>query len=151
MRLMLKLVFTFLLFGMSAAYAQSVDEAEARTFHMSSRGSPFGVQAEFEGTYRVYDSSIEINVSKASLYVVNTARIRGGAKSITSNSRCGIRTLPGESEHPVRLFLNVIMSPQGRISLAGPQFLTPKAGWVRFNQALACGRDSGRRPGCPER
>ena len=69
LRSMFKLVFTFLLLGMSAAHAQSTDEPEARPFHISSRGSTYGVQGGFAGTYQVYDASIEIYVRKATLYV----------------------------------------------------------------------------------
>ena|SRR5215213_8027312 len=69
MRHTLKLVFTFLLLGTSAALAQSVAESETRPFHFSSRGSAFGLQGEFEGTYRVNETSIEVYVSKATLYV----------------------------------------------------------------------------------
>ena len=51
MKSMLKLIFTFLLLGMPATYAQSADGPAARPFHISSRGSAYGVQGEFEGTY----------------------------------------------------------------------------------------------------
>jgi hypothetical protein len=69
MNSVLGLVCASLLLGTSAARAQSANEAEARPFHISSRGSAYGVQGEFEGTYRVRDSSIEIHVTKGTLYV----------------------------------------------------------------------------------
>src|SRR6267378_3920319 len=69
MKSMLKLIFIFLLLGMSATNAQSAGEPKAMPFHISSRGSAYGVQGEFEGTYRVYNSSIEVYVSKATLSV----------------------------------------------------------------------------------
>jgi hypothetical protein len=69
MKSVFRLVFTFLLLGMTGAYAQAVDKPEAKPFHISSRGSAYGAQGEFEGTYRINDSSIEVYVSKATLYV----------------------------------------------------------------------------------
>ena len=40
MKYMLKLVFTFLLLSMSAAYAQSANEPKAMPFHISCAGQP---------------------------------------------------------------------------------------------------------------
>jgi hypothetical protein len=68
MKSAIKLVLLLLL-GMSPAVAQSTDEREAKPFHITSRGTAYGVQGEFEGTYRVSDSSIDVYVSKATLYV----------------------------------------------------------------------------------
>lgn len=77
MKPMLKLIFTFLLLGMSATYSQSADRPKAIPFHISSRGSADGVQGEFEGTYRVYESSIEVYVSKATLSVSDNCPYQG--------------------------------------------------------------------------
>lgn len=65
----IKLVCASLLLSMSAADARSIDDPEAKPFHISSRGTAYGVQGEFEGTYRVRDSSIEVYVLKATLSV----------------------------------------------------------------------------------
>lgn len=114
MKSILKVMVTFLLLGISPAYAQSVDEQEATPFHISSRGSAFGVQGEFEGTYRVSDSSIEVYVSKASLYVSEHCPYQGRRRinyitlglwnQEASKSRIANRALP--------LYLHVVMSPR---------------------------------------
>jgi hypothetical protein len=62
------------------AAAQTVDSA-AKPFHISSRGTGFGVQGEFEGTYRINDAAIEIDVRKATLYVSEHCPYQG-ARSI---------------------------------------------------------------------
>src|SRR5215831_7805156 len=67
MRTVLRLVSTFLVLGVAAAQAQS--PGEDKPFHISSRGSAYGVQGEFEGAYRITDSSVEVYVSKGLLYV----------------------------------------------------------------------------------
>jgi hypothetical protein len=67
MRTVLRLFSTFLVLGVAAAYAQS--PGEDKPFHISSRGSAYGVQGEFEGAYRITGSSVEVYVTKGSLYV----------------------------------------------------------------------------------
>ena len=69
MNRMLRFILASVLLGMSSAYAQSNGEPENRPFHISSRGSEYGVQGEFESRYRITDSSVEIYVSKGALYV----------------------------------------------------------------------------------
>ncbi|MCM3872361.1 MAG: hypothetical protein ND895_16890 [Pyrinomonadaceae bacterium] len=114
MKSILKLMVTFLVLGISPAFAQSVDEPEATPFHISSRGSAYGVQGEFEGTYQVTDSSIEVYVSKATLYVSEHCPYQGRRRinyitlglwnQEASNSRIANRTQP--------LYLYVVMSPR---------------------------------------
>src|SRR5687767_14152165 len=73
----LLLTFASLLLGVSPAYAQSASEPEGKPFHISSRGSAFGVQGEFEGTYHISDSSVEIHVTKGTLYVSEHCSYQG--------------------------------------------------------------------------
>jgi hypothetical protein len=68
MRIKLLLFVAALLCVALPAAAQTEDSA-GKPFHISSRGSGFGVQIELEGTYHVNDASIEIDVRKATLYV----------------------------------------------------------------------------------
>lgn len=77
MKSMLWLIFTFLVLSVPATDAQSTGGAEDRPFHISSRGSAYGVQGEFEGTYRITDSSVEVYVRKGSLYVSEHCPYRG--------------------------------------------------------------------------
>ena len=43
------------------AKAQGSGQPEARPFNISSLNTPFGVQADFEGEYRVYPDRIEVS------------------------------------------------------------------------------------------
>ena len=127
MKPMLKLVFTFLLLGISPAYAQSANDHEDKPFHISSRGSAFGVQGEFEGTYRVTDSSIEIYVSKATLYVSEHCPYQG-RRSINY-----ITFALGKQEaskwklenRGQSLYLNVVMSPREEHVMSDLHFSLP--------------------------
>src|ERR1700686_939366 len=53
MNRMLRFILASVLLGMSSAYAQSNGETENRPFHISSRGSEYGVQGEFESRTRI--------------------------------------------------------------------------------------------------
>lgn len=63
----LALLVAFFFIGASVAYAQSVGESVSKPFHFSSRGTAFGVQVEFEGTYLIHSESIEVTVTKATI------------------------------------------------------------------------------------
>lgn len=63
--------------GTLEARAQSGVEPEERPFQISSRGTPFGLQGEFEGTYRVHDYTIEVSVRKATFYVSEHCPYKG--------------------------------------------------------------------------
>jgi hypothetical protein len=58
-------------------HAQSGGEPEDVPFHITSIGTPFGLQGEFEGTYRVGDYSIEVSVRKATFYVSEKCPYKG--------------------------------------------------------------------------
>ena len=127
MRHMLMLVFTFLLLGTSAAYAQSVAESDGKPFHFSSRGSPFGLQAEFEGTYRVYDSSIEVYVSKATLYVSEHCPYQGRRQ--VNYIKFGLWNQDGPKRvqnSSAPLYLSIIMSPREEHTITDLHFSLPK-------------------------
>ena len=70
------LVLSFLL-GTLAVYAQDAESSGPRPFHFSSRGTPFGVQVEVEGTFLMRDDSIEVNMAKATLYVSENCPYQG--------------------------------------------------------------------------
>ena len=126
MRSMLKLVCTFFLLGIST-YAQTPEGSEAHPFHISSRGSAFGVQAEFEGTYRVYSSSIEVNVSKATLYVSEHCPYQG--RRMINYIKFGLWN--EESSRKIEnstppLYLYVVMAPRQEHPLSDLHFSLPK-------------------------
>lgn len=126
MRHMLKLVFTLLLLGISTVYAQSVAESETKPFHFSSRGSAFGLQAEFEGTYRVYDSSIEVYVSKATLYVSEHCPYQGRRKVNYIKFALWNPEIPRVENSGKPIYLYVVMTPRQEHILADLHFSLPK-------------------------
>ena len=128
MKSMLKLIFTFLLLGMPATYAQSAGEPKAMPFHISSRGSAYGVQGEFEGTYRVYDSSIEVYVSKATLSVSEHCPYQGRRR--INYLKFGLWNEEASKwkveNSGTPLYLYGIMSPREELSLSDLHFSLPK-------------------------
>lgn len=128
MKSMLKLIFTFLLLGMSATYAQSAGEPKAMPFHISSRGSAYGVQGEFEGTYRVYESSIEVDVRKATLSVSEHCPYQGRRR--INYIKFGLwneeaaKWKVENSDTP--LYLYAIMGPREEYPLSDLHFSLPK-------------------------
>ena len=77
MKSRIKLIFMCLALSVPTAHAQSITETEDQPFHISSRNSAFGVQGEFEGTYRVTKSSVEVYVKKGMLYVSEHCSYQG--------------------------------------------------------------------------
>lgn len=126
MRQMLKLVLTLLLLGTSAAYAQTVAESETKPFHFSSRGSAFGLQGEFEGTYRVYDLSIEVNVTKATLYVSENCPYQGRREVNYIKFALWNPEIPKVENSARPIYLYLVMSPRQEHILTDLHFSLPK-------------------------
>ena len=128
MKSMLKLIFTFLLLGMPATYAQSAGEPKSLPFHISSRGSAYGVQGDFEGTLRVYESSIEVYVSKATISVSEKCPYQGRRR--INYIKFGLwneKASKWKVENiATPLYLYVIMSPREEYSLSDLHFTLPK-------------------------
>ena len=127
MRHMFTLVFIFLLLGTSAVSAQSVAEPESKPFHISSRGSPFGLQAEFEGTYRIYDTSIEVRVSKATFYVSEHCPYQGRRRINYIKFALWNEGPPKKVENSAApVYLSVLMSPREEYTVTDLFFSLPK-------------------------
>ena len=128
MKFILNLIFIFLLLGMPATYAQTAGEPKAMPFHISSRGTAYGVQGEFEGTYRVYDSSVEIHVSQATISVSEHCPYQGRRRINYIKFRLWNQEAPKwrveNSDTP--LYLYAIMSPREEYSLSDLHFSLPK-------------------------
>lgn len=130
MNSMIKLVFASLLLSMSVAGARSTDDPEAKPFHISSRGTAYGVQGEFEGTYRVRDSSIEVHVRKGTLYVSEHCPYRGRRRinyikfGLWNEEATKWRV---ENSAPPS-YLHVVMSPGEEHLLSDLHFSLPKEG-----------------------
>jgi hypothetical protein len=125
---MLRLFFASLLFGMSAVYGQSAAGPGEKPFHISSRGSAFGVQAEFEGTYRVTDFSVEIYVRKGTLYVSEHCPYQGRRR--INYVKFGLGNNDSDKwkveNSALPLYLYVVMSPRDEHSLTDVHFSLPK-------------------------
>jgi hypothetical protein len=128
MNSVLRFVFTSLLLSTSAAYAQSTGQLEEQAFHISSRGSAYGVQGEFEGTYRITDSSVEVYVSKGMLYVSEHCPYQGRRR--INHIKFGLWNDDAakwkvENSAPP-LYLYVIMSPREEHAMSDLHFSLPK-------------------------
>jgi hypothetical protein len=125
---MLRLALSSLLLGASVSYPQLAAEPEARPFHISSRGTAYGVQGEFEGTYRVTESSVEVYVSKGTLYVSEHCPYQG--RRMIDYIKFGLwdedaaRWKIGNSAPP--LYLYVVMSPREEHAVSDLHFSLPK-------------------------
>lgn len=132
MKLRLRLLIALLLLGTSIASAQSSVDSDAKPLHISSRGTSFGVQGEFEGTYRIYDSSIEVDISKATIYVSEHCPYQGRRSINFMRVNLGVDT-PPESKwvwkpesKSQEIPLNLIMSPKEENSFFNLHFSIPK-------------------------
>jgi hypothetical protein len=128
MKSVLRFVFALLVLGIPAAYAQSSGEGEGTPFHISSRGSAYGVQGEFEGTYRITDSAVEVYVSKGALYVSEHCPYQGRRQinyikfGLWNQEASGWRV---ENSAPP-LYLYAVMSPKEEHQLSDLHFTLPK-------------------------
>ena len=130
MKAKLILLIALLMLGTSTASTQSGVESDASPFHISSRQTGFGVQGEFEGTYRIHDASIELDVRKATIYVSEHCPYQG-RRSINS-LKFGLwnEAYPkGQTaiESSSQSFpLSLILSPKEEYSLYDLHFSIPK-------------------------
>lgn len=76
------------------AAAQDDWGAEARPFRVSSLGTPFAVQGEFEGEYRLYPNWIEVVVTKANVRVSEHCPYQG--RRLLSSLKFRLATAYGE-------------------------------------------------------
>ena len=138
MRYKLALLIAFCLFGGTVGYAQSGGESDSTPFHFSSRGTAFGVQGEFEGTYLIHHDSIEVNVTKATIYVsencpyqgrrsINQLRF-GLATQTSSDGKWKIESA-GQS-----VALNLVMNPKEEYALYNLNFFIPKQGSIDLSK-----------------
>jgi hypothetical protein len=60
-----------------AGRAQSTAEPQAVPFHITSYNTPFAMQGDFEGEYRVYPRSIEVSLNKAVIRISEHCPYKG--------------------------------------------------------------------------
>lgn len=117
-----------LLWAAVPVYSQAPNEA--RPFHFSSRGTSFGVQVEFEGTYLIQDDSIAVDVTKAAIYVSEHCPYQGPRAINELKFGLGVQVDSGgkwkiESAAPP-IMLGLIMRPREEYRLDDAHFLIPK-------------------------
>jgi hypothetical protein len=122
------LLVALLLTTTSLAKAQSNIAVEPKPFHISSRGTAFGVQADFEGTYLIREDYIEVNVTKATIYVSDHCPYKG--RSSVNQLRFGLATYNEEGRWKIEssaspIQIGLIMSPKEEVSLGPSYFFTP--------------------------
>jgi len=128
------LLIAFFLMGASITYARSGEDSESKAFHFSSRGSGFGVQGDFEGTYVIHDDSIEVSVTKATIYVSEHCPYQGRRSINQLKIGLATETGPGgrwkieSAGQPVALGL--VMSPKEEYVLYDLYFFIPKEGSI---------------------
>jgi hypothetical protein len=128
----LLLLFAGFLLGASIIHAQARGESDPKSFHFSSRGTASGVQGEFEGTYLAHDDSIEVSVTKATIYVSEHCPYQG-RRSI-NQLRFGLATETGfDGSWKIEgaglpLALDLVMSPKDEYALYNLYFFIPKKG-----------------------
>jgi hypothetical protein len=124
------LALAFLFLGPSTSWAQSQTSSDAKWFHFSSRGTAFGVQGDFFGTYIIEDDSIAVNVTKATIYVSEHCPYKGRrginqltiglATEIDPNGRWKIESVAQPT------LLEIVMSPKDERTFYGLYFRIPK-------------------------
>lgn len=126
MRHKLSLFIAFLTFGIGSAHAQ---EGVPQPFHFSSRGTGFGVQGEYEGTYVLRGDAVEVSVSKATIYVSENCPYQG--RRLVTRLKIGLGVTFGpkgewkieSSGEPV--YIEQVMSPKDEFPLFNLFFSIP--------------------------
>jgi len=128
MKSILTLIVMCLAFSVPVVPAQSVGDAKDEYFRISSRNSAFGVQGEFEGTYRVTKYSVEVYVKKGMLYVSEHCPYQGRRRINYIKFGLGNQTDSSwrVENSSLPLNLNVIMTPREEYPLAEIHFSVPK-------------------------
>ena len=121
---------SLVLFSMPAAAGAQRAESPAPTrFSISSRGSGFGVQGEYEGTYLIRDDRIEVWVTKVTFYVSENCPYQGQRTIDQVKFALGVETGRGSewkkefSSEPVAVGL--WMKPKDEYTLYDLSFTIP--------------------------
>src|SRR5687767_8844801 len=76
MKLLFSALMIFLVVSVSTK-AQDADVPEARPFNISSLNTPFAMQGDFKGEYRIYPDWIEVKVTKANIHISHHCPYKG--------------------------------------------------------------------------
>ena len=97
---------------------------------ISSRGTPFGVQVEMEGTYTVNEYYVEVNVEKAVIYVSEHCPYKG--RRVINTLAVGLARQDGPGRawnienRSLPLVVERVMRPGDEYKLAGLYFQIPR-------------------------
>ncbi len=113
----------------SVTWRQHPSESSAVPFHISSRGTAFGMQGTFDGEYRVYPNSIEITVTNATIYISEKCPYQGRREVATI--KFGLATGIAEkrwktASRSESFAVGRVMSPGEEHTLTSLHFSIPK-------------------------
>jgi hypothetical protein len=129
MRQIISTLMVFLAVG-SLAKAQNANAntSDGIPFHISSFNSPFAMQGNFEGEYRVYPNRIEIRVTKADIRISDHCPYKG--RRLLSAVGFSLATSIDDRKwkpvyHGQRHLLELVMTPSDTASLGELYFNIP--------------------------
>ena len=126
MRLGCLVLVTLLTFAL--ANAQDAGVPEAHLFTISSLNTPFAMQGEFEGEYRIYPDRLELKITKADIRISEHCPYKG--RSLLSAVKFGLATSTDDKRWKIaiagqELFLEQVMRPGDLHSLGELYFYIP--------------------------
>jgi hypothetical protein len=106
-------------------------------FTISSLGSAFGVQLKVEGTYKVYETYVEVNVERALIYVSEDCPYQG--RRYVNKLSVGLATTTPRGRWDVEnrglpVFVERLMKPRDECRLAGLYFQIPRSEGTDLSQ-----------------
>lgn len=109
--------------------AQDADLTQSHPFKISSLNTPFAMQGEFEGEYRIYPDLIELRVTKANIRIGEHCPYKG--RRLLSAVKFGLATSTEDKRWKIahaaqEFFLEQVMSPGDSHSLSELYFYLPK-------------------------
>lgn len=126
-------LFVFIAFSFVAQIAVKAQDtvvaaSSSNKFHISSLNTPFAMQGDFEGEFRVLPDSIQINLNKTDIYLSDHCQYKGGR--LLSHIRFGLVTKVENDKWRVTvksemLPLNKIMYPLDEYSVGTAYFSIP--------------------------
>jgi len=110
------------------ATAQDAGEQEAQVFSISSLNTPFAMQGEFGGTYRMYPDRIEVRVTKANILISDHCPYKG--RRVLAAVKFGLATRTDSVRWKLaragqQVFVGHVMSPGDSHTLGEMFFLIP--------------------------
>lgn len=129
MKLLFITLASLLLLCPLANLAQASTEPEAIPFHFTSYDTPFAMQGDFKGEYRVYANSVEINLSQATVRISEHCPYKGRREFAALSFTLATLTPEGRwklASRSQRFFVKRIMIPGDEFSLESIHFSIPR-------------------------